>query len=1554
MKKIFLITKKSRNFMIENAYVESDEEIESIPAPIDENPEEEESFAPQDQFCSIHDIIKKAQKEIGIKYTSSNDKVTPIVTLEKFTRLLSKLVKAPQFNYHHRKIIFSAVAPIHHFYIMLINSHISETFSPVTLKKCVDFFIKVHHYLQLDNPQINDREFFEQVRNVCRQADFNEIEEHIKNIENVFLQLRKHQSYGEFSLKRLQNCTVELKKFRIVLGVLLDDETKVEFFNIYETFLEDFRVFKLFYKINTIILQLKENWSFPIEWSLPCHISKNDDITLFEEIINFLVTFWGIYYENIDDENGDDISDEDRNGDDENDDRSGENQKTKEEEDLMNIPKYGIFQILDQLNLSFKFHPEKSKTHFLDYINIIKKFNTNFQKNDDEKDLSCLTTIVYGLPFTHNNAKSNFNSFLEASKEIVGNNYKDSFSIFYEFLNFVNISDDCIQIFKQEINKLINSYSDQLLRACLHEESLIIGKITNIQSDHLSTQNIPTSLKVLIQCTREILETSFISPQKRDFLERFYTFIRLHYAHFYLQESFKQNKSNNDNFNNNSNSKLNSNNFNNHLNNNNNRNMNMDHFMNDENENSFEELNNYFPRFDPFDLFEFQNSPIEDENGLCLAVESSEFISKYFNTLRGKSQKQAFICLSQRRKIFEFQYYYEAFCDTFLTKRPNSNLTLCYEPTEYVNDLHYFFKIIDKHIMNENLEINNIFQINHLVNAARKYSLCWIFQEYSTPDNNPIIRDEYWLQIKASLRVPFIQCERPIQKILMFLKSTSLKEKYAELEFKPYTNFVDSFKSFLTNFDCKIIEQIHRNLKKCEEQSKDIDDFFNVKEIINEFMSIKDYYSELSEAMVMINSKYQNNDETSSRYFVETIVFANILKSFRDSLIDLMKFDLLTTLEKSIKEQFYSIFDSCWPISQNLLDFDPYLEDPSKLALLLESLYNPFNNLRTIYIDHHSISYCYDGFMNLVINVFELNENLVKSVNPEIRTNYDQLVNIFHNTQIPSENQFYEIFIRSSIIVKLLKNEEGNSFILSNVMSGFCNAIFAIIIALNIKDEIEMIIKAIVNFGNIFNINMNFIQSNDNDTEDDQVQLLSEQKSIEKNIRYSENNIRYGENKAIDKYDKRGSQNDNLELTDKPNHEFPQLQSLFEEATPIFEKLRDSFPQDSPDLLIYKNVYNSFNNIKQSVKDLQIPENADQLNQILHESTNRLEELSKRGRAQLAEMVKKGKSSDKKCSDVQRLLESDYGCITQQIDEETLKGEQYDEDISNLLQELDGNASSHNNSRCHTQGTAKIIKNRKSDIKADSKSDSLKSDNKSDSKNDKNDGKVEKNDIDGNDDESENAEIEADDDEDIEENDESVNEAIETQSESSQEDDVDVIDFNLNVTDDESNDKPIAKAQIVMMQAHEIQKQNNYMKLQLKKMELANKIAPGSSLNDGLDDVLQHIHENVNKCFTVPERKSRFDDDDDENPSNLLSHASLYGIISEIRSRTQAPTISLASHNDLCDRIERIAMTLLNETHNEEKEMEALQNQLNNVRTAQKDKLMKLRNVLRNITIDDE
>ena len=274
------------------------------------------------------------------------------------------------------------------------------------------------------------------------------------------------------------------------------------------------------------------------------------------------------------------------------------------------------------------------------------------------------------------------------------------------------------------------------------------------------------------------------------------------------------------------------------------------------------------------------------------------------------------------------------------------------------------------------------------------------------------------------------------------------------------------------------------------------------------------------------------------------------------------------------------------------------------------------------------------------------------------------------------------------------------------------------------------------------------------------------------------------------------------------------------------------------------------------------------------------------------------------------MIESDYSSVTQKIEEETIKSEQLDEDLTNLKAQLKRCRKVTPSSR---QTKRKVADNEKS-VNSNSSNSNL------------NDNSNE-----------------------------------------------DVLNFNFNFNSPlkakNLKQKPIAKAQLILAQAQELQRQNNLIQMQIQKNEV--EISILNSLNNeknrseadnflenesSINEVIESIMENATDVF-IPSRSNgpQFDIDDDEKPSNVLSKSSIFAIVSDIKkSEEQQQNITTTDHSELCDRVEMLAYGLINGTKMKESEMTKLQGQLKNIKNSQKEKLLKLRNMLREIDIDEE
>ena len=347
---------------------EAGEEMNISKNKIIENREDIDINSPNDSIDFILEKIKKFKSHVSsiCKDQNQNNSVNAVISIDKVLKLLLKFVKRARLSAINRKILFAAILPIHQNQISLIDKDSQHKY--LELKKCVHFFILIYHFLKLDNPQINEDAFINQVKGMCAEETHTKI---FRQLKDKFVTLHEYQNNGLFSMKRLKDCKLELKKFRIIMEFHFSGADSQKFINLYDSFFENFKNFELFYQVNNLILNLFKNWDHQISWLFPEEIhevvsektSMSDE--LFESSFDFLNTFWDIAF--------------------------------LDEHTITTENKNEIFDSLNSIYLFYKFG-NKNKAVILQslqqYADQINKFNQNFKKFDDSDDFNYITNYV--------------------------------------------------------------------------------------------------------------------------------------------------------------------------------------------------------------------------------------------------------------------------------------------------------------------------------------------------------------------------------------------------------------------------------------------------------------------------------------------------------------------------------------------------------------------------------------------------------------------------------------------------------------------------------------------------------------------------------------------------------------------------------------------------------------------------------------------------------------------------------------------------------------------------------------------------------------------------------------------------------------------------------------------------------------------------------------------------------------------------------------------------------------------------------------------------------
>lgn len=1398
-------------------------------------------------------------------------------------------------------------------------------------------------------------------------------------------------------------------------------------------------------------------------------------------------------------------------------------------------------------------------------------YNDTCNRRINKKSGKCCMTISSVISNHSTSSSSSVSSFDQ--KILCNATFNEIFTYFHSFVLFANKAKETPLLYpmiKDEIYRLIGFYSELLLKAqmlndsrTLAKEALRKAKEFSLENErsmemskeetrkklievkknranfHLNDNDIEDlvnsinldsngnetsvdlfrALRELVYSTRRVLQTNFIKDEKKDFMERFYTYLKICCPYIQNLRDQQIQKEGTLNM-----SKI-------------------KHF-----------LSEAFPLFDTLDIFRFETTNLDEpqisssdtskevekvadevNDDLCYDIdlksvwstENKELLfNKSFPFIREQARKMQIGVSDDWRSVFEFKSIYKTFCRLFIVRKPE--LQLNESPTDFERDIHKFFSVATNFFMDEKFNIReSSIPLSTIIDSIRSLSIKWMFsdtksltkedeegkKEEETTEINESVR-QHWDYSSLLFGIAFISVPHPFQTISVFLKMLMYHSKSNETEGRQLTTFSDIFTNTIENFNCDTIDNFCNNptVRNCLSLfENDIDFFFvsehpsknqntmlfssirkqNIIEIIKEIMEMKEKYSHLSSIMTMVNTEYFDKPDSYSRLFVEIAFFANILKSFKDTLVLLKKFDFLSvpSSDPDLKGSYISIFNSTWPFSPGFLDLDMYKNDfPNFLTSLHKSILRlsflkpNFSNIRRSFdfymtLSLSTYSFCFSSFFqfpfkNNCSSSDQLNHFLNRNDNNEDgfnwnRNNYgpsvkkrmnsesdifddisnfknrqkenskeneidhkfdqqdiiDEIKHHFHALAVLYSNRCSdhpnvllccEILSRSTHLIKLLEASGLSDFkILSTILSGLSEVSFSIVCAMNIKKEVERIINSTIYFASLFGIKLNkqpstptilspvtnasvnkslspvvtkktiiptsparhlvqlsplpsqqnaqiatqhsyqmmpnsfqllnhptqaqaspnqlHVQSYVNNSPS--VQIIQHPQQVQVSHYASQpSQLQVQVSKATSvtppssphrqrsqKKAKTGRRRSRSKSRKKSSSETDQISTLanftslttsFERAAPVFERMNEMMPSEIPEAQHFYRARSLFNSIHDSLDKIKVPTTSEQFASLIHESNVRMENL------EYSCMIHQKRINTKrdycwiKHKKTQAMIESDYSSVTQKIEEETIKSEQLDEDLTNLKAQLKRCKKVTPSSR---QTKRKVADNEKSGNSNSSNSNLNANSNE------------------------------------------------------------DVLNFNFNFNSPlkakNLKQKPIAKAQLILAQAQELQRQNNLIQMQIQKNEV--EISILNSLNNeknrseadnflenesSINEVIESIMENATDVF-IPSRSNgpQFDIDDDEKPSNVLSKSSIFAIVSDIKkSEEQQQNITTTDHSELCDRVEMLAYGLINGTKMKESEMTKLQSQLKNIKNSQKEKLLKLRNVLREIDIDEE
>lgn len=1533
---------------------------------------------------SIHNITKK----------DINEKIKKLSTipLDKLSNLLLKFVKQASLSINTRKILFAAITPIHHIYMRLLTSYRSKDpsliisdfsnsvsasspppFDSYSLKKSVEYFIKVYDILELGNPILNDNSFHDQIKIIIQKMtedngdknntilldNIQKIEENLSIFITQFDIFHSLPKKGHFTSEKLRNGKNELKKFKFAVLPFfsLDESTtsneyQKQFLKSYDIFYEQFRNFKLLHKINSLISTFKDNLNEPLAWFLPCLMTEIKSDTIFETAMEYLKTFWLICDMNIFNESTKDTNEDNRKEKEtvQSDDATTNEKPTgttnstynNEIDETVERIRREIFDILDLFSFTNKLQPQKSRFYAQGYQMIVTQYNRFYASNAyqlkgsyDTDSVRVIAGIISGLHFNLDDVTIELNRFLteriklltqnspilltscqnDGKKEVpsyifpngsqisparinhdlCNTKFNELFTYVYYFIVFARKTKDtpAYSLIQTEIDKLLYFYSELLLKVQMTEDSdaLVYEALARAKEadrkHHSRNELIETidgiliGFESLIQCTERLLKSNFVKEDKRDLLERFLIYLKVHLPYYRIQKNELISI-----------------------------------------ENVKQTLSYSFYLFDPLDLFCVKKLDVQLPEFATMSIDlvaSSEHLNsdidsnveftkenidilfnQSFHSIRSKTLKDNLDSNDDWRSVLEFKSLYETFCRLYITQKPpkpfNNNLT------EFEHDLLNFFRVSGHFISEFDLRQSmTSYPVKTVLTHAHDLSILLMFEH--DPINETEIIHRFltpWKYVQLTFQIPFLKIPHPIQTIWLFISIIMNKKKYVESNKQTIKSFLDIFTNFVTNVNFESITQLCTDKNVIEilstfEQEQEfyfyLDDsaprqsvedgtstfskpvHYSIKEVLSEFQSIKEQYFELSQIVTDIYTKHFSSPPTYASLYIEIIFYANNLKSFRDTLVLIKQYDLVTAppSKSQTLQTYFTFFDDNWPIRPDLLNLDFYEKE---LPDVLSSLYKFMLSLFSLTPDYPNICKTFNFHMNLALSTYsfcfstvnsQLNQqneqkvfdfkwnrdnfnqqqlssmNEVKSENclHLIRKHFDKIALIYstaHSTN-PSTSQCSEIIKHSTKLIGLLDRESLSGFdALSKILTNLCEVCFSIIFALNIKHQVQRITDSTVKFISLFGVSITGNnQVEEEEEEKEEINIMNPPKQIRTQSRRNSST-------------KQNIQNDCLELTD-----FPKLVQAFEHATPIFESTSELISTDIPETSSFIHARSLYNSVYSSMQELDVPATSERFVSIIKQTNKRMEQLTNLANAELHRIETKIERSQSYFNRMKSSLESDYNCLSQKIENETTKSEQLDESLSNI------------------QSKQSI---RKGQIPRPN--NQSKSQKKLDDENE--------------------------------------------------------LNFNFNTQIGKFN----AKTRLFMTKADELRRQNEIIRSQIRRNQLE------LSILNCIDN--QEPNEKDESTNQITEGKN---DSNSNDHQDILSNESILSIVTAIQKGTeQTSNVTNISHIDLCDKVEMLAYNLISSTHKEENEMIQLQTKLKSMRNSQHNTLIELNDFL--------
>ena len=559
-------------------------------------------------------------------------------------------------------------------------------------------------------------------------------------------------------------------------------------------------------------------------------------------------------------------------------------------------------------------------TNFLnERVKLLKQYMHIYNsENNNRKNIKKNKGGNFNSLFVSNPSISSNSSMACLAQQILCNaTFNEIFTYVHSFITFASRAKDTpilYPLIKNELHRLIGFYSELLLKSEMVKDSRILAnealqkakelemesnesyectkafddknnqEIVDDNNNNNNNNDIDDdeigvdlfyALKELAFATRRVLATNFIKEEKRDLMERFYTFLKICCPYF---DNLKEQQLINEG----------------HL----------------DMQILKELLSAAFPLFDTLDIFRFEPQNLEvphilpskedqeltqapkevskgendvdgEESNLnsddifndvdfksVWSTENKELLfNKSFPSIRETAKTMQIGVSDDWRSVLEFKAIYKTFCRLFIVTKPQ--LPINEEPSEFEADIHKFFSIATNFVMDKKFNIRKLMKdVSTIINSCRSLSIKWMFSpKFLKPQKNSAEEDDnggdgadtattttttnagdggdddendyfasdvtqddkqHWDLSSLLFGIAFLSVPHPIQTISIFLMIMLSRDKISEVEGRQLNAFNDLFFKFIDNFNNETADLFVKstNVQNCLSLFEDDLDFF--------------------------------------------------------------------------------------------------------------------------------------------------------------------------------------------------------------------------------------------------------------------------------------------------------------------------------------------------------------------------------------------------------------------------------------------------------------------------------------------------------------------------------------------------------------------------------------------------------------------------------------------------------------------------------------------------------------------------------------------------------